>query len=56
MEQNLVAYVNLLENMASIYKLEEIQEVVMIGKTRKTNMPKLIETATAFTFVIGHVF
>ena len=46
--QNLAACVNLLENMTSIYKwedkLEEGQEVVMIAKTRKTLMPKLIET------------
>ena len=39
--------VNLLENMTSIYKweekLEESQEVIMIAKTRKTLMPKLIE-------------
>ena len=47
-EQDLVACVNLLENMISIYKwgdkLEEDQEVVMIAKTRKILMPKLIET------------
>ena len=47
-EQNLAACVNLLENMISIYKwedkLEEGQEVVMIAKTRKILMPKLIET------------
>ena len=47
-EQNLVACVNLLENMSSIYKwgdnLEEDQEVVIIAKTRKLLMPKLIET------------
>ena len=47
-EQNLAACVNLLENMTSIYKwedkLEEGLEVVMIAKTRKTLMPKLIET------------
>ena len=46
-EQNLVACVNLLENMTSIYKwgdkLEEDQEVVIIAKTRKSLMPKLIE-------------
>ena len=46
-EQNLAACVNLLENLTSIYKwedkLEEGQEVVMIAKTRKTLMPKLIE-------------
>ena len=46
-EQNLAACVNLLENMISIYKwedkLEEGQEVVMIVKTRKILMPKLIE-------------
>ena len=46
-EQNLAACVNLFENMTSIYKwedkLEEDQEVVMIAKTRKTFMPKLIE-------------
>ena len=46
--QNLAACVNLLENMTSIYiwkdKLEEDQEVVIIAKTRKTLMPKLIET------------
>ena len=47
-EQNLVACVNILENMSSIYKwgdkLEEDQEVVIIAKTRKLLMPKLIET------------
>ena len=47
-EQNLAACVNLLENMTSIYKwddkLEEDQEVVMIAKTRKILMQKLIET------------
>ena len=46
--QNLAACVNLLENMTSIYnwedKMEESQEVIMIAKTRKTLMPKLIET------------
>ena len=45
--QNLAACVNLLEKMTSIYKweekLEESQEVIMIAKTRKTLMPKLIE-------------
>ena len=45
--QNLAACVNLLENITSIYKweekLEESQEVIMIAKTRKTLMPKLIE-------------
>ena len=45
--QNLAACVNLLENMTSIYKweekLEESQEIVMIAKTRKSLMPKLIE-------------
>ena len=45
--QNLAACVNLFENMTSIYnwedKLEEGHEVVMIAKTRKTLMPKLIE-------------
>ena len=46
-KKNLAACVNLLENMTSIYKwgdkLEEGQEVVMIAKTRKVLMPKLIE-------------
>ena len=50
-EQNLVACVNLLENMTSIYKwedkLEESQEVVIITKTRKILMPKLIETVNS---------
>jgi len=50
-EQNLAACVNLFENMTSIYnwedKLEEAQEVVMIAKTRKTLMPKLIETVNS---------
>ena len=45
--QNLAACVNLLENMTSIYnwedKMEESQEVIMIAKTRKTLMPKLIK-------------
>ena len=49
--QNLVACVNLLENMTSIYKweekLEESQEVIMIANTRKTLMPKLIETVNS---------
>ena len=49
--QNLAACVNLLENMTSIYKweekLEESQEVIMIAKTRKTLMPKLIETVNS---------
>lgn len=47
-EQNLAACVNLLQNMISIYKwddkLEEDQEIVVIAKTDKTLMPKLIET------------
>ena len=55
-EQNLVASVNLLENMTSIYKWEEVQEVVMIGKTSKTLMPKLIETATGLTVMIAPAF
>ena len=46
--QNLASCVNLLENMTSIYnwedKLEEGHEVVMIAKTRKALMAKLIET------------
>ena len=50
-EKNLVACVNLIENMTSIYKwedkLEEGQEVVMIAKTRKKLMPKLIETVNS---------
>ena len=50
-EQNLAACVNLLENMTSIYKwenkLEECQEVVMIAKTRKTLIPKLIKTVNS---------
>ena len=49
--QNLAACVNLIENMTSIYKweekLEESQEVIMIAKTRKTLMPKLIETVNS---------
>ena len=47
-EQNLVACVNILENMTSIYKwgdeMEEVQEVVMISKTRNKLMPKIVET------------
>ena len=50
-EKNMAACVNLLENMTSIYKwenkLEEGHEVVMIAKTRKTLMPKLIETVNS---------
>lgn len=46
-EENLVACVNIFENMTSIYKwedkMEEVQEVVMIAKTRKKLMPKMIE-------------
>ena len=49
--QNLAACVNLLENITSIYnwedKMEESQEVIMIAKTRKTLMPKLIETVNS---------
>ena len=49
--KNLAACVNLLENMISIYKweekLEESKEVIMIAKTRKTLMPKLIETVNS---------
>ena len=47
-KKNLVACVNLIENMTSIYKwgdkLEEGQEVVLIAKTRRKLMSKLIET------------
>ena len=50
-EQNLAACVNLLGNMISIYKwgdkLEGGQEVVMIAKTRKALMPKLIKTVNS---------
>ena len=50
-EQNLVACVNLLENMISIYKweeqLKEDQEVVIIAKTRKKLMPKLMDTVNS---------
>ena len=50
-KQNLAACVNLLENMTSIYKwedkLEEGQEVVLIAKTRKVLMPKLIGTVNS---------
>ena len=49
--QNLAACVNLIENMTSIYKweekLEESKEVIMIAKTSKTLMPKLIETVNS---------
>ena len=49
--KNLAACVNLLENMISIYKwedkLEEAREVVKFAKTRKTLMPKLIETVNS---------
>ena len=49
-KQNLVACVNILENMTSIYKwkddLEEDGEVVMTAKTGKTHMPELIKTVT----------
>ena len=49
--KNLAACVNLLENMISIYKweekLEESKEVIMIAKTSKTLMPKLIETVNS---------
>ena len=49
-KQNLVACVNLMENMISIYKwkeeLEEGSEAVMIAKTRKKLMPQLIKTVT----------
>ena len=50
-ELNLAACVNLLENMISFYKwkvkLEEGQEVVMIAKTLRTLLPKLIETVNS---------
>ena len=50
-ELNLAACVNLLENMISFYKwkgkLEEGQEVVMIAKTRRTLLPKLMETVNS---------
>ena len=50
-EKNLAACVNLLENMISIYKwedkLEEGQEVVIIAKTTKTLIPKLIKTVNS---------
>ena len=50
-EENLAACVNLIENMTSIYKwgdkLEEGQEVVMIAKTRKALIPKLIKTVNS---------
>ena len=50
-ELNLAACVNLIKNMISFYKwkgkLEEAQEVVMFAKTRKTLMPKLIETVNS---------
>ena len=49
-KQNLLACVNILENMTSIYKwkddLEEDGEVVMSAKTRKTHMLQLIKTVT----------
>ena len=49
--QNLAACVNLLENVTSIYnwedKIEESQEVIMIAKTRRSLMPKLIETVNS---------
>ena len=49
-KQNLVACVNILGNMTSIYKwkddLEEDGEVVMSAKTRKTHMSQLIKTVT----------
>ena len=51
-QQNLSACVNILENMISIYKwedkLEEDNEVVMIAKTRKKLMPKLIKTVKSY--------
>ena len=50
-EQSLAACINLFENITSIYKwgdkLEEGQEVVIIAKTRKKLMPKLIETVNS---------
>ena len=49
-KQNLVACVNILKNITSIYKLkddlEEDGEVVMTAKTCKTHMPQLIKTVT----------
>ena len=51
LELNLAACVNILENMISFYKwkdkFEEGQEVVMIVKTRRTLLPKLIETVNS---------
>ena len=50
-EQSLAACVNILDNMTSIYKwrdkLVEGQEVVIIAKTRKTLMPKLVESVNS---------
>ena len=50
-EQNFAACINILEKMTSVYKwgdkLEEGQEVVLIAKTRKKLMPKLIETVNS---------
>jgi len=47
-KKNIVACINLLGNMTSIYKwegkIEEDSEVVMIAKTRKVLMDELIET------------
>ena len=50
-KQNFAACINILERMTSVYKwedkLEEGQEVIMIAKTRKKLMPKLIETVNS---------
>ena len=48
-KQNLVACVNILENMTSIYKWKDDLEedgVFMKAKTRKARMPQLIKTVT----------
>ena len=59
-KQNLVACVNILENMTSIYKwkeeLEEDGEVVMTAKTCKTHMPELIKLLLNITVTNVPVF
>ena len=50
-EKRLAACVNIIDGMTSMYwwqgKVQEDQEVVLIAKTRKTHVTKLIETVKA---------
>lgn len=49
--EKLVACVNMLENMQSIYRwqgaIEEEQEVILIAKTKETLVPQVVERVTS---------